>query len=72
MYEVKATGEKISSFLAAVKVANAANSEVIEVATGLSRWAPAEKPSAKKMRMYAERKAAYDAQEAYKARCKAA
>ena len=72
MYEVKTTGEKFNSFLAAVKVANAATSEVIEVATGLSRWAPAEKPSAKKMRMYAERKAAYDAQEAHKAAKRAA
>jgi len=66
MYEIKATGEKINSFMNAIRAAEAIGSEVFEVATGLRRWAPAPKVSAKRMRQHREHVAAYAAQESAK------
>lgn len=66
MYEIKTTGEKIDSFMKAIRVAEAIGSEVFEVATGLRRWAPAPKVAAKRMRQYREHCAAYAAQESAK------
>ena len=66
MYEIKTTGEKIESFMKAIRIAEAIGSEVFEVATGLRRWAPAPKVAAKRMRQYREQVAAYAVQEAAK------
>lgn len=66
MYEIKITGEKFNSFTKAIAAARAIDAEVIEVATGLRRWAPAPKVSWKRMRQYREQSAAYAAQEAAK------
>jgi hypothetical protein len=66
MYEIKTTGEQIPSFTAACKAGQAAKSEVIEVSTGIRRWAPVELVSAKKMRIYNERMQAYKTQQATK------
>ena len=66
MYEIKITGEKFNSFTKAIAAARAIDAEVIEVATGLRRWAPAPKVSWKRMRQYREQAAAYAAQEAAK------
>lgn len=66
MYEVKTTGEKHNSFMAAIAAARAIGSEVFEVSTGLRRWAPAPKVTAKRMRQYHEQAAAYAAQEVAK------
>ena len=65
-YEVKATGEVFVSFFEACKAGEAAKSEVYEVNTGIRRWYPAESVSAKNMRYYEERIAAYKAQQAKK------
>lgn len=61
MYQV--ADQKFESFLAAVNVAKASGDDVIEVETGMRRWTPAPKVSAKKARRYLEQKAAYDAQQ---------
>ena len=53
-------------FSKAVSYAKEINAEVYKVATGLRRWAPAASPSSKKMRLYNERLAAYNAQQAAK------
>ena len=66
MYEIKTTGEKIESYMKAVRIADAIGSEIFEVATGLRRWAPAPKASAKRMRQHREQVAAYAAQESAK------
>ena len=66
MYEIKITGEKFNSFTKAIAAARAIDAEVIEVSTGLRRWAPAPKVSGKRMRQYREQAAAYAAQEAAK------
>jgi hypothetical protein len=58
--------QNFDSFLKAVNYAKDINAEVYEVATGLRRWAPAAAPSSKKMRLYKERMAAYNAQQAAK------
>ena len=62
MYEVKNTGETFTFYMAAVKAAEKIFSEVIETSSGLIKWTPA-KVSKKQMRLYGERKAAYEAQE---------
>lgn len=67
MYEIKSTGEKFDSFIQATRVAATIGSEVFEVETGLRRWAPAPKVSAKRTRQYLEQKAAYAAQQNAKA-----
>lgn len=66
MYEIKTTGEKFDSFMKATRAAAAIGAEVFEVATGLRRWAPAPKVTAKRMRQYREQAAAFAAQEAAK------
>ena len=66
MYEIKTTGEKFDSFSKATRAAHAIGAEVYEVATGLRRWAPATKVSAKRMRQYREHVSAYAAQESAK------
>lgn len=53
--------EEFTSYLAAVRAARAAGLEVIEIATGLRRWAPPAPVSAKKVRAYRERLSAYEA-----------
>ncbi len=62
MYEVKATGQKFSSFLSAVACAQAIRSDVIESGTGVRRWTPAPKVSAARMRKHREQLAAFNAQ----------
>jgi len=69
MYQVAETN--FSSYMQAVKFANASNLEVFEVredGSKVRRWAPAAPVSSKKIRMYNERKAAYEAQEKAKAK----
>jgi hypothetical protein len=63
MYTIKTTGQAVKSFVEAIKIAGAANSEVIEVATGLTRWSPLPPVSAKRMRQYREGKNARAAYE---------
>lgn len=63
MYQVKTTGETFNSFLAAVAAGKAAASDVIEVETGVRRWAPAAPVSSKKARQYREALAARAAYE---------
>lgn len=65
MYEVKQTGEKFQSYFKAIEAAKKIGSEVLDDA-GISRWHPAPAVSQKKLRMYAERKAAYAARESIK------
>lgn len=64
MYEVKATGEKFQSFMAAVASAKVAASDVIEIATGIRRWTPPAAVSAKKVRKYNEHMSAHAAYKA--------
>ena len=64
MYQVKSTGQTFNSFLAAVAAGKAACSEVVEVATGVRRWAPAAPVASKAARHYRERLAARAAYEA--------
>lgn len=69
MYQVAET--KFSSYMQAVKFADASKLEVFEVredGSKVRRWAPAAPVSSKKVRMYNERKAAYEAQEKAKAK----
>lgn len=64
MYDVN--GTKFDSYLAAVAHARSIDADVYEMREGgesIRRWTPAAKPTAKKMRMYRERQAAYDAQQ---------
>ena len=61
MYEVN--GHKFEMFMQAVRFAEQIDAEVFEVETGMRRWYPAPKVSAKRMRRYAEHKSAYEAQE---------
>lgn len=63
MYQVN--NQTFSSFLAAVAVAKVSGSEVFD-SNGARRWHPAPAVSAKKTRMYEERLAAYNAQQAAK------
>ena len=65
-YEVRKTGEVFKSFFEACKAGEASKSEVYEVNTGIRRWYPAESVSAKNMRYYEERMAAYKAQQSMK------
>jgi len=60
MYSVN--GKEIKSFVVAIKEAQALNVCVIEIETGLNRWSPAPKTTAKKVRQYHERMGAFDAQ----------
>lgn len=62
MYEVKPSNKKFASFFDAIAFAEPLNAEIFEIATGLRRWAPLSKPTAKKMRQYREHAAAYAAQ----------
>ncbi len=64
-YTVNGTG--FDSFLAAIRLAKELGCDVIETATGSRRWTPAPPVSAKAIRRYENQKAAYEAQEAYKA-----
>jgi len=64
MYKVNA--ETFDSFMKAVASANKIGAEVFDD-KGVRRWAPAKLPSAKKVRMYNERMAAYNAQQLAKA-----
>ena len=65
-YEVRKTGQIFESFFEACRAGEASKSEVYEVNTGLRRWYPAEDVSAKNMRYYEERIAAYKAQQSRK------
>jgi hypothetical protein len=68
MYEVN--GTKFAGYMTAIEAAKKIGAEVFEVREDGSktrRWAPAAAVSAKKLRMHAEHKAAYAAQEAQKA-----
>lgn len=62
MYVVTKTGEKFESFAAAVNSARAAESNVVQEDNGVTRWTPAPRPSAAKLREYEGRKNAYEAQ----------
>ena len=66
MYQVTKTGERFDSFMKAIAAGKVADSEVLEIATGLVRWNPAPKVTEKKMRIYRERLNAYAAQKAQK------
>lgn len=63
MYKIEKTGQEEKSFMAAIKIASAIDSEVIEIKTGIVRWTPAPKVSAKRMRRYEEHKRAREAYE---------
>ena len=65
-YEVRKTGQIFESFFEACRAGEASKSEVYEVNTGIRRWYPAEDVSAKNMRYYEERIAAYKAQQSLK------
>lgn len=56
--------EPFNSFKEAVARADKLKADVIEVATGVRRWTPAPSVSSKKLKMYRERQAAFEAQEA--------
>ena len=56
-------GTPFDSFMKAIELADSLKVAVVEVATGKVRWTPG-KVSAKARRMYQERLAAYQAQEA--------
>lgn len=49
------------TFLAAVSYAREHAQEVIEISTGVRRWAPPPPPDKRRLRAYKERQAAYDA-----------
>ena len=53
---------KFESFLQAIRAAAPLRANVVEVETGNVRWSPAPLVSSKKLRRYAEQKAAYEAQ----------
>ena len=63
MYSVN--GKTFKSFFKSIEAAKKIDGEVFEVLAngelGLSRWHPPKKVSEAKMRMYRERKAAYEA-----------
>lgn len=61
MYQ--ANDKTFVSFFDAIKYAKSANTDVIEIETGLRRWTPAPAVSAKKMRRYQEQLAAYQAKQ---------
>ena len=60
MYQVNET--KFDSFFQATRAAQPLRANVVEVETGNVRWSPAPAVSSKKLRRYAEQKAAYAAQ----------
>ncbi len=65
-------GDKgFNSYSEAVKHASGIDGEVIDNRTGSRKWYPMPKPDAKRMRMYNERKAAYEAQQRLDARLEA-
>lgn len=61
LYQLEKTGEQFVSYMKAVTAANAISSNIIEIETGRVRWTPAPSISPKKIRMYNERLAAYEA-----------
>ena len=61
MYE--ANGKHFKSFFAAIEEAKKADCNVVDTRTGATKWTPSPKVSAKKIRMYNEHKAAYEAQQ---------
>lgn len=63
MYQVN--NRTFTSFLTAVAVAKESGSEVFD-SNGVRRWHPAPAVSGKKARLYKERLAAYNAQQATK------
>lgn len=65
MYQVN--DAKFDSYFQAIAAAKASNVNVIESATGTIRWEAPKPVSKKKIKQYNERKAAYDAQQKYKA-----
>jgi hypothetical protein len=63
MYKVEATGEIKTSYFEAIRAAENLGCNVVMADTGAVRWRPAPTVSAKKMRIYKERLAAYQAQQ---------
>jgi hypothetical protein len=61
MYKVET--QEFTSYLAAVRAAEKIGAEVFEVSTGVRRWTPAPKVTAKRARRYVEQKAAFAAQQ---------
>ena len=61
IYRVNST--EFTSFKAAVDFARSIDAEVFQIDNGLRRWAPASKPSPRRVRQYLEQKAAYEAQQ---------
>lgn len=66
MYLYTVNGKPFESFKEAIAKASKTGSHVIEIRTGIVRWSPAPPVSAKRLRMYKERQAAFAAQEAGK------
>ncbi len=63
MYKIETTGQIENSYMNAIKIATKLDSKVIEVATGLVRWEPTAKVSAKRTNEYNERNQARKAYE---------
>ena len=59
MYTVN--GNLFNSYMAAIAAAKAENTEVIQADNGMVRWTPPAPVSAKRMRQYRNKAAAYEA-----------
>jgi len=59
----QANDKQFDNFSEAIKYANTIKCDIIEIANGKTRWTPAPPVSAKRIRDYNNRKAAYEAQQ---------
>ena len=59
----QANDKQFADFFEAIKYANTVKCDIVEIATGKRRWTPAPPVSAKRIRDYNNRKAAYEAQQ---------
>jgi hypothetical protein len=59
----QANDKQFADFFEAIRYANTVKCDIVEIATGKTRWTPAPPVSAKRIRDYNNRKAAYEAQQ---------